>query len=97
MRISDWSSDLCSSDLVAIEGLGMPPAMEAERALKSVDQRMRDWIVDQRKVSGRQSRRYSSIEEALTRMQEENGHLTPSQARHQIGRASCRERVCKYV
>src|SRR3546814_16897419 len=50
--------------------------------MKSVDQRMRDWIADQRKVSGRQSRRYSSIEEALTRMQEENGHLTPSQARH---------------
>src|SRR3546814_6494092 len=25
MRISDWSSDVCSSDLVAIEHLGAPP------------------------------------------------------------------------
>src|SRR3546814_12574081 len=33
MRISDWSSDVCSSDLVAVE---IPPAFEAE-AFVNVD------------------------------------------------------------
>jgi pimeloyl-ACP methyl ester carboxylesterase len=70
------------ASLVAIEGLGMSPAMEAERARKSIDERMREWIDDQRTMSSRQPRRYSSIEQALTRMQEENKHLTPAQARH---------------
>ncbi len=68
--------------LVAIEGLGPSPAMEAKRAGKSIDQRMQDWIADQRALSGRQPRRYSSIDQALARMQEENTNLTPSQARH---------------
>lgn len=70
------------SRLVAIEGLGMPPAMEAERARKTIDERMRDWIDEQRSMSGRTPRRYTSIEQAFTRMQEENSHLTPAQARH---------------
>src|SRR3546814_10949927 len=29
MRISDWSSDVCSSDLEAIRGHGMPEAIDA--------------------------------------------------------------------
>src|SRR3546814_1366871 len=60
MRISDWSSDVCSSDLLAealpqhvAEGLGPPEVEAADEA--------------------------------------EQG------ATEQIGRASCRERVCQYV
>lgn len=68
--------------IVAIEGLGPPPAMLAEQASKSIDQRLRDWIEDQRKLSGRQPKRYTSIEQALARMQEENSHLSPARARH---------------
>ena len=68
--------------LVAIEGLGPSPKIEAEQAGKSIEQRMQAWIDDQRVLSGRQPRRYQSVEEALTRMQEENRHLTPEQARH---------------
>ena len=68
--------------LIVIEGLGMPPKILEERARKSLDERLRDWIEDQRSLSGRQPKRYASIDHAFTRMQEENRHLTPAQARH---------------
>ena len=43
---------------------------------------MRAWIDEQRGLSGRLPRRYASIEDAWKRMQEENKHLSPEQARH---------------
>jgi pimeloyl-ACP methyl ester carboxylesterase len=68
--------------LVAIEGLGPPPAMLAERAARPIAQRMEEWIREQRALAGRLPRRYASIEDAFRRMQEENPHLTAEQARH---------------
>jgi pimeloyl-ACP methyl ester carboxylesterase len=68
--------------IVAIEGLGFSPAMVAEREKKPFDERMRDWIDEQRSCAGRLPRRYASIEEAFKRMQGENKHLSPEQARH---------------
>src|SRR3546814_3524652 len=35
MRISDWSSDVCSSDLVAALETGLVPAEETEEAFKT--------------------------------------------------------------
>jgi len=68
--------------LVAIEGLGPPPAVLAGYRAKSIAQRMDEWIREQRTLSGRLPRRYASIEDAFKRMQEENPHLTAEQARH---------------
>ncbi len=68
--------------LVAIEGLGPSPAMEARRASRSYAERMTNWIEEERALAGRLPRRYASIEEALGRMQAENKHLTPDQARY---------------
>jgi pimeloyl-ACP methyl ester carboxylesterase len=68
--------------LVSIEGLGPSPKMQAERAKRTIDGRMRTWIDEQRGLSGRLPRRYASIEDAFKRMQEENTHLSPDQARH---------------
>jgi len=68
--------------LVAIEGLGFSPRFLAERAKLSLDERMRNWIEEQRKLAARLPRRYGSIEEAFKRMQEENKHLSPAQAHH---------------
>src|SRR3546814_8839278 len=62
MRISDWSSDVCSSDL--IRGLGQ----FADNDL------------------------YPAIDPVTTRLQK-----LSDLAMVQIGRASCRERVCQYV
>ena len=45
-------------------------------------ERMRDWVDEQRKLSGRLPRRYPTIEDAFKRMQDENAHLSAEQARH---------------
>lgn len=68
--------------IVAIEGVGPPRAVLAERAARSIADRMDEWIREQRVLSGRMPRRYASIEDAFHRMQEENPHLTAEQARH---------------
>jgi pimeloyl-ACP methyl ester carboxylesterase len=68
--------------LIAIEGLGASPRLVRERAKLSLDARMRAWIDEQRDLSARLPRRYASLEDALKRMQEENKHLSPAQARH---------------
>jgi pimeloyl-ACP methyl ester carboxylesterase len=68
--------------IVAIEGLGMTPRAMVDRAKQPIADRMQRWIEQQRDLSGRLPRRYASIDEALKRMQEANGHLSPDQARH---------------
>jgi pimeloyl-ACP methyl ester carboxylesterase len=68
--------------LVAIEGLGPSPRSQAKREAIAVDERMRAWIEERRALSARVPRRYASIEEAFARMQEQNKHLSPAQARH---------------
>src|SRR3546814_2295605 len=71
MRISDWSSDVCSSDLPALALAADPDAalvrLERVVAASAGDERVADAIAND-----------------------------PTTAR-QIGRASCRERVCQYV
>jgi pimeloyl-ACP methyl ester carboxylesterase len=68
--------------IVAIEGVGPPRDVLAERAARPIAERMDAWIREQRALSGRLPRRYASIEDAFHRMQEENRHLTAEQARH---------------
>ncbi len=68
--------------IVAVEGLGPSPAMEADMAQKSVETRMRDWVGDVRNLAGRLPRRYASLEEAYARMREENTRLSAEQALH---------------
>jgi pimeloyl-ACP methyl ester carboxylesterase len=68
--------------LVAIEGLGPSPKLLAARTKKGVGERMRTWIEEQRAIAARLPRRYATVEDALKRMQGENRHLTPEQARH---------------
>ena len=67
---------------MAIEGLGPGPGQDAVSDRKPIAERMRNWIDFQRANSGRQPRRYPTVEAAYARMQEENKHLTPEQARH---------------
>jgi pimeloyl-ACP methyl ester carboxylesterase len=43
---------------------------------------MREWIETVRGLAGRFPRRYSSVDEAVTRMQDANPHLSQEQARH---------------
>lgn len=68
--------------LVLIEGLGVSPAIQAERDVLGVPQRFRNWIDDKRNAAGRIPKRYPSLEAALERMKAENTYLTDAQARH---------------
>jgi pimeloyl-ACP methyl ester carboxylesterase len=70
------------SKLVSIEGLGPSPAMMRRREETSAPKRLRGWIEQKRGFAGRTPRRYATIEDAFHRMQEENKHLTPEQARY---------------
>ncbi len=68
--------------LVNIEGLGFSTKKLSERDGEPFASRFRRWIEDTRKASGRNPRRYATLEDAYTRMKTENSHLTNEQARH---------------
>src|SRR3546814_18618762 len=81
MRISDWSSDVCSSDLDAVERVEIvadgASALYGSDAVAGVAN-----IILRRNFDGaRASARWGAS----------------TDGGNEIGRASCRERVCKYV
>src|SRR3546814_8267698 len=81
MRISDWSSDVCSSDL---EGFVLFMASPVRALADFIYSRKRVWTsVD-------------DLEEDL-RIDRENFTESDLMLMKEIGRASCRERVCQYV
>jgi pimeloyl-ACP methyl ester carboxylesterase len=63
--------------LVVIEG-----TFQLQFSVQPVAERAIEWIEQLRNMSGRQPRRYPSIEAAYQRMQQENPHLTEERARH---------------
>src|SRR3546814_4997289 len=65
MRMSDWSSDVCSSDLITNDGAAIINAIDINA--------------------------HSSIGCGIRAV------LSVTANGHEIGRASCRERVCQYV
>jgi pimeloyl-ACP methyl ester carboxylesterase len=68
--------------LVAIEGLGPPPAMLERLRNRAPWERMRDWVKQMRELAARQPRRYPTLEAAAARMRAENSFLDQEQARH---------------
>src|SRR3546814_14969872 len=120
MRISDWSSDVCCSDLVmaAIErrpGTIYSVLTPNMRGLEGALAARADEVV----IFGAASEAFSqrnincSIAESIARFEPVaqaakeagvrlRGSIScalgcPYQGENQIGRASCRERVCQYV
>src|SRR3546814_3507980 len=87
LRISDWSSDVCSSDLFRLY-----PARTAGRGgrHRCVELPDPDRPVESRTGAGcRQCDDLQTQRSHLAERAETGGD--------QIGRASCRERVCQYV
>src|SRR3546814_4830078 len=85
MRISDWSSDVCSSDLF------MPPLQQAEDYLDLVTA-----IEDTAAMLGRKVVIEGYLPPRDPRLL--NFSVTPDPGViEEIGRASGRERVCQYV
>ena len=68
--------------LVAIEGMGPSPSLAAKQAEISINDRVRCWVDDMQKLSGRLPRSYDTLDDAFKRMRDENPHLSEEQARH---------------
>src|SRR3546814_14011368 len=102
MRISDWSSDVCSSDLSdQSDGHGLHARF------------LTDLGTEGHLIAGRQRNLLTMVEAArgnidivaadrLQRLCEDDSLVRRESAFHpvgrrKIGRASCRERVCQYV
>src|SRR3546814_19735826 len=106
MRISDWSSDVCSSDLemlllsVALGNRYASLRKENERIVSDANQKL------ERKVA----QRTQEVRAALVQLEEAHGRLRDSSRRDgltglsnrtyfpaKIGKTSCREKACPYV
>src|SRR3546814_2578250 len=88
MRISDWSSDVCSSDLTVVPARWrwLLRARASDAGCNQLQPDIRPNLVSIDQNIG-ESERVEHPEEYLQRFAQ----------RGQIGRASCRERVCQYV
>src|SRR3546814_6292628 len=100
MRISDWSSDVCSSDLP-------PTVCDRSNNSRASTEPAYDCVPKSEPRRSGTSHRVWSAWNVLSR---DEGSLAPTRDRkegswwaltgsnrRQIGRASCRERVCQYV
>src|SRR3546814_18037241 len=99
MRISDWSSDVCSSDLRPFMIAGQPggPAGNAFLPVHESDGARRgggELLLDQREMRAGEDDRIDAV---ALRLGEEASQYIRKGARIEIGRASWRERVCQYV
>src|SRR3546814_10178105 len=81
MRISDWSSDVCSADL-PVARAGAEPVERGEADLA---------------VLGQPDGRLAEQAEQAHEIGEGAAAADIITDHHQIGRASCRERECQYV
>src|SRR3546814_11774731 len=97
MRISDWSSDVCSSDLLADPGLVRPGlGEEAEHQRRRERPRLRGEVAAAKDAHAAflEHLAFDGLLQRLARLDEAGqGGI----AMRPIGRASCRERVCQYV
>src|SRR3546814_20784207 len=117
MRISDWSSDVCSSDLRAADGLSTSAEVghDSPRGDSGADRvggkRLAIWrndagpcletAVGEQNIGGDDDRRGTrAFRDPVIGGIEAGPHHDPRDKRmdrYEIGRASCRERVCQYV
>src|SRR3546814_10789818 len=79
MRISDWSSDVCSSDL--------PDEGAVRSAVATLSESSAYWPTEL----------LARGDAWVAQKDAEAGEREAEAARLEIGRASCRERVCQYV
>ncbi|WP_336970393.1 alpha/beta hydrolase [Sphingobium aromaticiconvertens] len=68
--------------LVAIEGLGMAPAIVQQQQAKSPPERWLNWIEERRASASKPHRPYPTIEAAIGRMRERNEFLSLEQSLH---------------
>src|SRR3546814_5386429 len=104
MRISDWSSDVCSSDLSSVGSRcrAQPSDASIFSRSQSVLRSLGLWIATMRCL-GRETLVVSNYDQLCRVPNRGQGagatrpESTLGRSRVEIGRASCRERVCQYV
>src|SRR3546814_17270646 len=107
MRISDWSSDVCSSDLPAVARHGVTATISVSFTTRAARPGELDGVhyhfVDEAGFAEKIARG-DFLEHAEvfgrrygTGLSEKRALLDAGHDVIQIGRASCRERVCQYV
>src|SRR3546814_10869752 len=87
MRISDWSSDVCSSDLSKGDTLDALPGIVGQRCLRCRLQPARP----------AEPRLESDVDWQIQLFRDKIGSGLALVVIGEIGRASCTERVCQYV
>src|SRR3546814_4569009 len=86
MRISDWISDVCSSDLYDVAGNTLLDQLAIEKAIyPHLGPAHSEDDVEKARTALEETYRYRGYESVVVEIPQ------------QIGRASCRERVCQYV
>src|SRR3546814_17174027 len=92
MRISDWSSDVCSSDLHEGADLGVEPRVVQVEVLAD------DAVEHAQEPDHQQRQRGDAVAAVDAAEFRQHGAVHAAAQQHglEIGRASCRERVCKY-
>src|SRR3546814_19156827 len=108
MRISDWSSDVCSSDLAVHPGYGFLSEREwfatalGEAGIAFIGPRPRAIAAMGDKIESKKLAREAgvSVVPGFVGEIEDTDHAVAIAAGigyPEIGRASCRDRVCQYV
>src|SRR3546814_16915963 len=105
MRISDWSSDVCSSDLLRANALAV--GLKRGKLILEDHLGIIEQPADKRRLAVVHRSAGDEAQQRLVLMDfeilidvlgdERVGLVDDVTVRHQIGRASCRERVCQYV
>src|SRR3546814_8441009 len=101
MRISDWSSDVCSSDLKISEAL---KEMDEQQIWAFLDHFEEETLARAKMLSdlGYGGGGVDDVDDLIEETGRRRANVrgtgeSPGQALGKIGRASCRERVCQYV
>src|SRR3546814_11837969 len=113
MRSSDWSSDVCSSDLIGVFvallidlALRITRALLVEREAQKIDTETSEFFfaraqsvrLDARSMGvGTMASQLRGLEQVRGVMSASSLFLIADLPFAEIGRASCRERVCPYV
>src|SRR3546814_11445351 len=94
MRISDWSSDVCSSDLTSMRGAPVQVPDEFNEFFGEIYGERWPQLLEALQKDDRQCARMNQHlgEEYINSLTESLLDTVPK-----IGRAPCRERVCQYV
>src|SRR3546814_6414197 len=90
LRISDWSSDVCSSDLSFVSAFELDSPTQDMTSAERLDRTNQAVEILLHHVTISPVRTSSLVDVSFA-------SPSPQLSARQIGRASCRERVCKYV